>query len=186
MNAIKALMAAAGLMGLAACGSTPTMQAVDASAPQTVAAEETVVVFGLHYPERLAIAEVEVLADRSVIARQDAGAVKTASGYVVLRLPAGRRYMIKGVFPEQPQQFYGQYYNFCEQGEALTFRAPAGKVVYYGDLDLKRVNSAYYLSPGYDLLSAAAFLKGVLPGFASQLQEDHFDKRRCLSATPQE
>ena len=170
---------------LAACAAEPTMQPVERNA-QTVAADETVVVFGLKYPERLAIAEAEVLADRSVIARLDAGAVKTDSGYAVMRLPAGRRYMVKGVFAEHPQQFYGQYYNFCEQGEVLTFRAPAGQVVYYGELEPKRVNSAYYLTPGYDLLSAAAFLKAVLPGFASQLQAEHFDKRRCLSATPQE
>jgi hypothetical protein len=134
--------------------------------------EESVIVLGISPRFRVHIFDGEKTGDKWI---RDVIIVKLnvfpEDGYIVAKVPpksGTQNYGIGGLLPEglglSPRMF-----SPCQGQSTLTFDAPAGKVVYVGDIRFVDKGSSVMFESSYDMEAARAHMRKHFPLLADKL-----------------
>lgn len=130
----------------------------------------SIIVMGVSPAYRVHIFEGERVGDkwkRDIIATKLN--VYPVDGYIVARVPArtgAENYGIGGILPDG---IGGKLFIPCIGRKSLTFDAPAGKVVYIGDVTLAATGRGIGYNATSDIEAARAHLKARFPLLADKL-----------------
>lgn len=157
---------------VAGCVTTSNLSPGDAV---RVTPGESVVVIGVKKNYRIGIQKGNVEGESWKYDQMSVLASNTFpdQGYIVQRLTPrakGENYAIAQILPEGIGGFTPRF-SPCNGQDVLTFEAPAGKVIYVGDVDYLRTGDLMSFAYSRDINSAKSHIEKNFPNLASKLEQ---------------
>jgi len=148
--------------------------------------DDAIIVMGVSQPYRVHVFRGERFEDKwlrdQIIVKLN---VYPQDGYIVARLPARsgkENYGIGGILPDGIG-FTSTLFIPCQGRKTLTFDAPAGKVIYVGDINLEKTAAGIRYAGVSNFEAAQAHLKAHFPLIADKLVQGKFENP-VLANTP--
>lgn len=136
--------------------------------------QDAIIVLGAKPRFRVAIAPGEIIEGKVKIGAMAAINTYPEEGYIVGRVSAAmfpNEYHIQLILPEGISGgAFGQAYGPCGDDQVLSFHAPAGKVIYVGDVEYSQESGRLAIKYSDDIDRARDFMKRHYPALANQLE----------------
>ncbi len=165
-----AFLACLAALGLAGCGVAFDNLRQDAVLDD--ASGDAIVVIGVQPRYRVAIARGLIADGQVAIGGAASINAYPEGGYIVGRLKAATfpsEYHIQLILPEGIGGFVPMYAP-CGHESVASFAAPAGKVIYVGDVTFEREGAGMRLRYDEDFAAARAFMQRTYPALAPKLE----------------
>jgi len=147
---------------------------LDKSATLTQDSSDAVIVMGVKPRFRVAIAPGTIVEEKVKLGGIATLNTYPESGYIVGKVAAAvfpNEYHVQAIFPDGiVGAGFGDAYGPCGNDHVVSFHAPAGKVIYVGDVEYARANGKLVIKYSEDLQSARKFLDREYPNLANRLE----------------